>query len=100
MLFRSETFPEAHDIIAGSALLPSLQVLIDQNYGKDIWIIGGAKLIESTKHLFEEIYLTTFYDNYNCDVKINVVDLLKPFVLDHESYGRNKIFSVWKRAKL
>ena len=95
-----ETFPEAHDIIAGNALLPSLQVLIDQNYGKDIWIIGGAKLIESTKHLFEQIYLTTFYDNYNCDVKINVVDLLKPFSMQYESYGKNKIFSVWTRAKL
>ena len=95
-----ETFPEAHDIIAGNALLPSLQVLKEQNSGKDIWIIGGAKLIESTKHLFEQIYLTTFYDNYNCDVKINVVELLKPFSMQYESYGKNKIFSVWTRAKL
>ena len=45
--------------------------------GKDIWIIGGAKLIESTKHLFEQIYLTTFDADFNCDVKLNVLDLLE-----------------------
>jgi dihydrofolate reductase len=95
-----EIFSEAHDIIAGNALLPSLQVLKEQNYNKDIWIIGGAKLIESTKHLFQQIYLTTFYDNYNCDIKIDVVDLLKPFSMQYETYGKNKIFSVWDRAKL
>ena len=40
------------------------------------------------------------YDNYNCDVKINVVDLLKPFSMQYETYGKNKIFSVWTRAHL
>ena len=95
-----DKFIKAQDIIFGDALLPSLKVLEGHNPNKDIWIIGGAKLIESTKHLFQQIYLTTFYDNYNCDVKINVIDLLKPFQMQHESYGKNKIFSVWKRAKL
>ena len=93
-------FTEANDVICGDALIPSLELLKLHHPKKDIWIIGGAKLIESTKHLFQQIYLTTFYDNYNCDVKINVVELLKPFSMQYESYGKNKIFSVWKRAKL
>lgn len=93
-------FTEAHDVIVGSALLQSLTVLEAQHPNKTVWIIGGAKLINSTKELLQEIHLTTFYDNYNCDVAINVIELLQPFQMQHESYGKNKIFSVWKRAKL
>lgn len=92
-----ENFVGAHDIIYGNALIPSLTVLAEQNPTKDIWIIGGAKLIESTKHLFEKIYLTTFYDNYNCDTFIDIKNLLSNYITDHESYGRNKIFSVWNK---
>ena len=90
-------FPEAHDIIAGDALVPSLQVLELNHPKKDIWIIGGAKLIKSTKHLFRQIYLTSFYENYDCDVIINVQELLTDYNFQYESYGKNKIFSVWHR---
>ena len=92
-------FPEAHDVIAGSALIPSIQLIETQNPGKDVWIIGGAKLINSTKHLFKEIYLTLFYDEFDCDVKIDYKKLLEGFDMQYETYGRNKIFSVW-HAKL
>jgi dihydrofolate reductase len=90
-------FPKAHDIIAGDALIPSLQVLELNHPKKDIWIIGGAKLIHSTKHLFRQIYLTSFYDNYECDVIIDVQELLSDYNFQYESYGKNKIFSVWHR---
>jgi dihydrofolate reductase len=96
-----ENFPKAHDVIAGAAIEQSLEVLQLQHPKKDIWIIGGPKLIESTSHLFKQLYLTTFYDEFNCDVRIDVVELLKSFNMQYESYGKNKIFSVWtRRAKL
>lgn len=95
-----ENFAEAHDVIAGNALLPSLEVLKLQHPDKDVWIIGGAKLIESTKHLFEQIYLTTFDNDFNCDIKLNVLDLLDSYVMNYETYGKDKVFSVWTRAKL
>jgi len=90
-------FPEAHDVIAGSMLMPSLEVLELNHPGKDIWIIGGAKLIHSTKHLFRQVYLTLFYENYDCDVIIDYKELLSDFNMQYESYGKNKIFSVWTR---
>jgi dihydrofolate reductase len=92
-------FPEAHDVIAGSMLIPSLEVLALNHIGKDIWIIGGAKLINSTKHLFQKIYVTTFYDNYDCDVKIDMGEMLSRYEMDYQSYGKNKIFGVYN-AKL
>jgi dihydrofolate reductase len=90
-------FPLAHDIIAGDALIPSIQVLELNHLKKDIWIIGGAKLIQSTRHLFRQIYLTSFYDNYNCDVIIDIQELLCDYNFQYESYGKNKIFSVWHK---
>ena len=93
-------FRDAHTVIHGNYIEQSLAVLKANNPDKDIWIIGGAKLIDSTKHLFEQIYLTTFDDNYNCDVRVNVVELLHNFQMDWETYGKNKTFQVWKRVKL
>ena len=93
-----ELFPEAHDVIAGTVLQESISVLASQHPNKTVWIIGGAKLINSTKHLFEEIHLTLFYDDFDCDVKIDYKDLLKNFAMQYETYGKNKIFSVWKRV--
>jgi dihydrofolate reductase len=90
-------FPEAHDIIAGDALLPSLDVLQLNHPKKDIWIIGGAKLINSTKHLFRQIYMTTFHDTYDCDVNLDLRELLDDYNFQYESYGKNKVFSVWHR---
>jgi dihydrofolate reductase len=90
-------FPEAHDVIAGSMLVPSLEVLELNHPGKDIWIIGGAKLIKSTQHLFRQVYLTLFYENYDCDVIIDYKQLLSGFNMQYETYGKNKIFSVWTR---
>ena len=92
-------FTEAHDVIAGSALIPSLQVLEQQHPDKDIWIIGGAKLINSTHHLFQQVYLTLFYDEFGCDVILDYKAVLERFNMQYETYGRNKIFSVW-HAKL
>lgn len=92
-----DQFPEAHDVIAGSMLLPSLEVLALNHSNKDIWIIGGAKLINSTKQLFRQIYLTTFHRECECDVSIDVQELLKDFNFQYESYGKNKVFSVWHK---
>ena len=90
-------FSEAHDVIAGSVLAPSLEVLALNHPRKDIWIIGGAKLIASTQHLFQQIHHTLFYDNYDCDVTIDHKALLEGFDMQYESYGKNKIFSVWHK---
>ena len=96
-----ENFRDAHSVINGNYIEPSLSIIRANNPNKDIWIIGGAKLIESTKHLFEQIYLTVFDNNYNCDVSVNVLELLQDFQMDWETYGKNKVFQVWKRnAKL
>jgi len=92
-----KNFSLSHDVIAGDVLIPSLKVLELNHPRKDIWIIGGAKLIASTQHLFQQIHHTLFYDNYDCDVILDYKQVLKNFNMQYETYGKNKIFSVWHR---
>ena len=93
----TKMFPEAQIVIWGGALEESLASLLWHNDDKDIWIIGGAKLIKNTSHLFKQIYLTTFDEDYDCDVSIDTDELLKDFEEQWQSFGKNKIFSVWKK---
>lgn len=91
-------FEQAHDVIMGNELFPSLEVLSLHHPKKDIWIIGGAKLLNSTQHLIQQVYHTLFHDTYECDVHIDYKNMLANFSMQYETYGRNKIFSVWHRT--
>ena len=55
---------------------------------KDVFIIGGPKIILDCLDLIEEIYLTTFRGQYKIDTKIDLSLVLKKFELvstDHKS---------------
>lgn len=88
-------FPQAHEVIAGNWLKESLEYLEQHNPNKTIWIIGGAKLLASCREFIKEINLTTFMAEYDCDVKINMVEYLENFNRINESYGRNKTYTTW-----
>lgn len=88
-------FSQAHEIIAGKWLTESLQYLRDHNPKKTIWIIGGAKLLVSCKPFIEEIHHTMFMTEYNCDVKLDLVEYLSSFNKVSEGWGRNKTFTTW-----
>lgn len=93
-----ETFILAHDVIAGNFLSESLTLLEQNNPKKIIWIIGGAKLLQSCHSFITNIYLTTFMNNYECDVKLNMQQYLNNFTKIEEEHGRNKIYSTWARS--
>ena len=90
-------FKQAHEVIAGTWLKESLLMLESHNPNKTIWIIGGAKLLESCRPFIKEINLTTFMTEYECDVKINMPKFLNGFNKTTEAFGRNKMFSIWVR---
>jgi len=90
-------FEKAHEVIAGSWLKESLEMLDQHNPDKTVWIIGGAKLLMSCLPYICEINLTTFMTEYNCDVKLEMSVFLKSFNKTTEAFGRNKIYSTWAR---
>jgi len=90
-------FDRAHEVIAGTWLKESLEMLDQHNPDKTIWIIGGAKLLLSCRPYIKEINLTTFMTEYNCDVKLNMAEYLMGFGKSTEAFGRNKIYAIWTR---
>ena len=90
-------FDRAHEVIAGTWLKESLEMLDQHNTDKTIWIIGGAKLLMSCRPYIREINLTTFMTEYECDVKLNMAEYLTDFGKMTEEFGRNKIYSTWAR---
>ena len=61
-------------------ILPQLKV---QN--KDIWIIGGAQLVESCFDIIDELWLSRIEGIYDCDVKLPGTKILEQFELDSVS---------------
>lgn len=67
---------------------------------KDIWIIGGAKLLESLLHVISEIHLTRIPGYYDCDTFIDLNTINSKFKLESFSENlENTRFEVWTANK-
>lgn len=50
-----------------------------QHPDKQIFVIGGAQLIQASAPILDRVYLTYFKDSYKVDTRIHVADFLKGF---------------------
>lgn len=60
-----------------------------ENSDKDIFIIGGVRVLITYWDLIERFYVTTFPKDYECDVKLHkhlIEDLNKKRLLHHHKY--------------
>jgi len=60
-----------------------------ENSDKDIFIIGGVRVLITYWDLIERFYVTTFPKDYECDVKLHkhlIDDLNKKRLLHHHKY--------------
>ena len=64
---------------------------------KDVWLIGGAKLINSCWHLIDEVYLTRTLIEYKCDAYIDLQKLEREFMCWFKEEHADHIYQVWKR---
>ena len=62
----------------------------------DAWIIGGAKLINSSWHRIHEIHLSLTKAQYTCDTFIYLVYLHDNYVLSHEQDHVDHVYQIWK----
>lgn len=87
----------AHRVIYGNNLVQELGRLQSDHPHKTVWIIGGARLLETTWDLVQEAYITRIYDSYDCDVKIDLKDHLSGFRLIRAEPGNGKVFEIHER---
>lgn len=90
---------QSKDLFKGAEVINTIDLIpaIAKSSNQTTWIIGGAQLIESCHSMIEEIQLTTFMDDFNCDIRLDMPKFLSEFSKTTEDYGRNKIFSTWAR---
>lgn len=92
--------PNRKSIVVSSSQL-ELPEGVDQTHNiesipADAWIIGGAKLFDSTIHLVDEVHLTITKHQYKTDAKIDI-SFLKDFHLVHFENLSDNTYSILKR---
>ena len=63
----------------------------------DVWLIGGARLIQSSWHLIDEIHLTKTFAEYTCDTFIDIVKLEREFMCWFKENHTDHSYEIWKR---
>ena len=65
---------------------------------KNLFIIGGAELLNQAFALVQEFYLTRIYGNYNCDKFIRISDIEQKMTLDKKiECDQTCHFEIWKK---
>lgn len=93
--FGNTASPDA--VVCPSSFQESMDLLAEQHPNKDIWIIGGAQLLDLAKPIITEIFLTVFNDKYPCDVEIDISKYLDKFACSTSETVLNKRFEHWIR---
>lgn len=78
-----------------------LEILPEMKAQKDIWVIGGAQLIESMLPYIDEIWLNNVGGDYNCDTFLPYRKIQALFQLnDTEIKSFGTIKKYYKRARV
>ena len=63
----------------------------------EFWIIGGAKLVETSWKNIDEIHLTKVYDHYACDTFIDLLYVEHNFTRTWSEIFPDHAYEIWKR---
>ena len=87
----SELEAEHHNVIR----VPDIK--FNQPDDEEFWIIGGAKLIETSWKNIDEIHLTKVYDHYTCDTFIDLLYVEHNFIRTWSEIFPDHAYEIWKR---
>ena len=65
----------------------------------DAFVIGGANLIKSFADKLDVIYITRFNKDYDCDVFVDLEQLLDNFTIIESKVSGELIFETWTLCK-
>jgi dihydrofolate reductase len=92
-----EKYRGADEYISGD-IYKGVFSLLKKYEGKDIFIIGGAKILDQLFELVEEFYLTRIYGNFECDKNINLKKIQESMkMIKRIENDKNSHFEIWKK---
>lgn len=87
----------ADEYISGD-IVKNINKLTDKYSDKDIFIIGGANIINQSFDLIQEFYLTRIYGNFGCDKEINLNKVEGSMKMVKKIENNNTChFEIWKK---
>ena len=100
--------PNRENIVVTSGLIKGPDVVVDMRsfykilpqikFQKDVWIIGGAQLIEHCLDIIDEFYLSRIEGVYNCDTFLPADLIMDNFNLyDAEETDSDLYIEKWAR---
>ena len=91
-------YPGANRYLNGDDIVLEIQNLETIYTNKDIFIIGGSKIINNTISIVQEFYLTRIYGNFNCEKFINLGSIEKNMILKEKiDCDKTCHFEIWKK---
>jgi len=97
-----QPLPNRINVVVSSMDIPKITTLTslparDTMDLVDVWLIGGAKLINSSWHLIDEVHLSRTFAEYTCDTFINLVKLEQEFMCWFKEQHTDHSYEIWKR---
>ena len=93
----SSLYPGANHYIFGD-INKKIKNIQKEYQNKDMFIIGGSEIINSTIDIIQEFYLTRIYGNYDCEKFINISLIEKEMKISKKIEGDKTChFEIWKK---
>jgi dihydrofolate reductase len=94
--------PNRINVVVSSTDVPGITTLNslpeeDNMDLRDVYLIGGAKLINSSWHLIDEVHLTRTFSEYTCDTFIDLLKLQREFMCWFKENHIDHTYEIWKR---
>ena len=64
---------------------------------REVWLIGGAKMISSYWEYIDEVHLSKTFSEYTCDTFIDLVKLESEFMCWFKEDHTDHSYEIWKR---
>lgn len=98
----TKPLPNRTNVIVTSRIIDNLPKSIIIALGlnfitDDAWIIGGAKLINSSWDRIHEVHLTKTFKEYDCDTFIDLEYLHSNYVLIHTEECVDHEYQIWNK---
>ncbi len=79
--------------------MPKLIQMIKKEYSDlKTWIIGGADIYKQSLHICDNIYVTKFSGDYNCDAFVPMNDYLSEYIEMAKREYDGLTFSIWGKV--
>ena len=91
------TYLGVDEFISGD-LMANVKDLSEKYKEKDIYIIGGPKILDQLFESIEEFYLTRIYGNFECDKSIDFEKITQSMTINEKIENDETChFEIWKR---